>query len=422
MANETNSKPEQTTPNGKKKSKLRLIAPVILVLIVAGALYWWFFSRNRVSTDDAYVVADSVMVSSRVTGTITKYKVDNDVYVKKGEVLVELDPKDYQALVDKGKAAVESVQAQIGVEEVTISLIEDQTAAQVQVAQAAYLAAQGKKKEAQHKVEETEQTVNGSEAEFGHAKKDFERYSNIYKQGAGSEQMRDRASTAYKKAKSQLDAANAQVGSVKAALSVSDQEIDRAKAQLEAAKSERLKVDVEKRKLASLKANLEEQKAGLNIAELNLSYCTVKAPISGYVAQSKIEEGERIQAGQPLFAIVPLQEAYAEANFKETQLENVRIGQPADIKADIYPGFTYHGKVVGIRAGTGAAFSLLPPENATGNWIKVVQRIPVKIVFDSPPPADHPLRVGASLDITVFTADRSGPRLHVKGSKRSEGK
>ena len=151
--------------------------------------------------------------------------------------------------------------------------------------------------------------------------------------------------------------------------------------------------------------------AELEAARLNLSYCVISAPIEGYIAQKSIQVGDRVQPGQALMAVVPLGRIYVEANFKETQLTNVRIGQPASISADIYPGYEYKGKVTGIRAGTGAAFSLIPPENATGNWIKVVQRIPVRIELDQPPPPDHPLRVGASLDVSIDVADRSGSYL-----------
>jgi membrane fusion protein (multidrug efflux system) len=151
--------------------------------------------------------------------------------------------------------------------------------------------------------------------------------------------------------------------------------------------------------------------ADLEAARLNLSYCVIAAPIEGYVAQKNIQVGDRIQPGQALMAVVPLSKIYVEANFKETQLTNVRIGQSASISADIYPGYSYTGKVSGIRAGTGAAFSLIPPENATGNWIKVVQRIPVRIELDKQPLLDHPLRVGASLDVTIDVADTSGLNL-----------
>jgi len=272
-------------------------------------------------------------------------------------------------------------------------------------------AAQDREKEARHRLEELQQYRVAATAEYNQTKKDLDRYSNLLKGGAGSQQQRDKSSTAFKKASAQLEAVDAQVSAARAALAAVLQEIERAKAQLESALADRLQVNVEKNKLAALRAKRLEMQAELRLAELNLSYCTIKAPISGYIAQKRIQVEDRVQQGGALLAVVPLQEVYVEANFKETELENVRLGQPAEIHADIYPDYTYRGKVVGIRAGTGAAFSLLPPENATGNWIKVVQRVPVKIRLDAQPPPDYPLRVGLSLEVTISTADSSGPRL-----------
>jgi membrane fusion protein (multidrug efflux system) len=204
---------------------------------------------------------------------------------------------------------------------------------------------------------------------------------------------------------------DAQVSALESALSAATQQVSRSRAQLQSVRSERSNVEVQRQKVESQRAKRDKSEAELEAARLNLSYCTISAPIDGYIAQKSVQVGDRVQSGQPLMAVVPLGKIYVEANFKETQLTNVRLGQPASIYADIYPGYEFKGKVIGIRAGTGAAFSLIPPENATGNWIKVVQRIPVRIELDQPPPEDHPLRVGASLDVTINVGDRSGPQL-----------
>jgi membrane fusion protein (multidrug efflux system) len=156
---------------------------------------------------------------------------------------------------------------------------------------------------------------------------------------------------------------------------------------------------------------VQQVEAVVREAELNLSYCTIVAPIEGMTSKKAIEVGQRIQPGQPLFAVVPLQGVYVEANYKETQLTNVRVGQPVEIRADIYPGHVYYGKVDSLSAGTGAAFSLLPPENATGNWVKVVQRVPVKVILNEPPPVEKPLRVGLSVEATIDTTNRDGALL-----------
>jgi len=406
----------QAKKNQNRKQKVPLVLGILTISAVLITAYWWFFMRNRVSTDNAYVKADSAVVSSRVPGTILKLMVDNDDYVAAGAVLLQLDPRDYQAEVDRKQAALSRTEADIEVAQVTITITESSTKAQVEAAEAMVKAARDRENEARHRLEELRQYRAAAAAEFSQTKRDFDRYSNLLKGGAGSQQQRDKTSTAFKKASAQLEAVDAQISAAQAALAAVLQEIERAKAQLASALADRLQVSVEKNKLAALRAKRLETQAELRLAELNLSYCTIKAHISGYIAQKQIQVGDRVQQGGALLAVVPLQEVYVEANFKETELVNVRLGQPAEIHADIYPDHTYKGKVVGIRAGTGAAFSLLPPENATGNWIKVVQRVPVKIKLDAPPPPDYPLRVGLSLEVTISTADSSGPRLVAKRS------
>jgi membrane fusion protein (multidrug efflux system) len=243
------------------------------------------------------------------------------------------------------------------------------------------------------------------------AEKDFKRFEQLFRSGSVAAQRRDEARTKFKQTQADLDAVAAQISSENATLEGIQQEINVAEAQLKSARADLYKNDVLHYQLASLRAQRDGYQAELDTAELDLSYCTVVAPIAGYVAQKSIQVGDRLQPGLALMAIVPLQEIYVEANFKETDLTDVRVGQPAVIEADIYPDYVYHGKVFGIRAGTGAAFSLLPPENATGNWIKIVQRVPVKIVLDAPPPPEYPLRVGLSLEVTMNTSDRSGRAL-----------
>lgn len=411
--------PGQETANRtrRRKPKLGVVVLIVVLAAVVSAGYWWFFMRNRVSTENAYVMADSALIGSRVSGTIERIMVENDDPVEAGTTLITLDPRDYQAEVDKQEAALAYIEAQLQVSQVTVGLTDSRTAAQLQAAEAAVQAAQDKEGEIRHRIDELERVRASAQADLSNSKREFERYANLLKEGAGSEQQRDRTRTVFKKAQAHFEATEAQIAAAKASLSAALQQIDRAKAERDAAKAGRMQVEIEKRKLDALKAKRSETQAQLEKAKLNLSYCTITAPISGYIAQKRIQVGERVQQGQSLLAVIPLHEVYVEANFKETQLKNVRIGQPVEIKADIYPGRTYHGKVAGIRAGTGAAFSLLPPENATGNWIKVVQRVPVKILLDEQPPKQFPLRVGASLDVTVSTADRSGPVLRLVKSK-----
>jgi membrane fusion protein (multidrug efflux system) len=295
--------------------------------------------------------------------------------------------------------------------EVNLQLTDRRTKEQVDAATAQMREAEQGRKEAGHRVQELEKMRSGALAELENAEKNYERSQRLFRTGTGSESDLDTKRTLYEKAKAALKATDQSIAGAGASVGAGAEKVDRQKANLNAAKASRLEVEMARYKLAALKAQRSQIEAQLKQAQLSLSYCTIKAPISGYIAQKNIQVGDWIQPGQPLFAIVPLQHIYVEANFKETQLENIRLGQPVTIEADVYPNYTYHGKVVGIRAGTGAAFALLPPENATGNWIKVVQRVPVKIDIDNPLPPKYPLRVGLSLNVTVYTSDKSGKRL-----------
>lgn len=411
MESKTDQVPPEQNRNGPAKRRLKVVGYAALLALAAGTVYWLAVARHRVTTDNAYVVADSALITSRVAGTIVRRHVENDDKVTAGAVLLQLDPADYQAAVDRSRAAVLRLDAEIQVAEVSIELIDVQTRSQVEAAEAALLLAQDREREARFRLEENERLRGGAQADLSHAKRDLERFSNLLQAGAGSEQQRDRTSTSYKKAKSQAEALDAQIAASRAALAGALQEVERARAQLDTFKGDLLRREIERHKLAAQKAKRSELKAELELAELNLSYCTLRSPLNGYVAQSRVQVGERVQPGQGLMAVVPLADVYVEANLKETQLEDVRVGQPVTLAADTFPGRVYRGRIAGIRAGTGAAFSLLPPENATGNWIKVVQRIPVKIVLDQPPPPEYPLRVGTSLHVTIDTSDQSGPRL-----------
>jgi membrane fusion protein (multidrug efflux system) len=402
---------------GRRRANLRIAMLLVLVGAIMSFSYYALFLKGRISTDNAYVMADSATVSSRISGNIRAVYVRNDDAVKEGSLLLELDDRDHRAIVEKSRAALARTEADIAVAEFTVELTGGQTLAQVQAAEATVKAAEDREREARHRLEEYEQMRTAAMADSTHARRDMERYSALLESGAGSEQQRDRSSTAFKKSKAQLDAASAQIAAARAALHAALQDVDRAKAQLETARADQLRVNIEKNKLAALVARRGEIEAELRLAELNLSYCTLRAPISGYIAQSRIQVGDRVQPGQALFSIVPLDEVYVEANLKETQLEEVRLGQKVEMRADIYPDHVFRGVVAGIRAGTGAAFSLLPPENATGNWIKIVQRVPVKIKLDGPPPPEYPLRVGSSLKVTIATGDKSGPRLATTGEE-----
>jgi len=387
---------------------------ILLLLLVLGCLgiaYWWFFLRERVSTDNAYVVAHIARVSARVPGRVQRVMVENDQPVEQGQLLLELDQTDYRVTLEKAEAFLAKVEADVQAAEALLSLTDRQTAAQVDAARTVPPETRDKRSELIHRLQELQKKREAALADFKEAERDKERFDSLFAAQVVAQRQRDQVLTAFQKARAQLQAVEAEMAAVRASIQALDKSWSRARAQLEAAESDRSQVEVQEHRLASLRAQSREARAAVEAARLNLSYCSVRAPISGYVAQKNVQVGEQVQTGQPLMAIVPLQEVYVEANFKETQLTDVRLGQPAEIRADMYPGYLFRGRVAGIRSGTGAAFSLLPPENATGNWIKVVQRIPVKILLDSPPPPERPLRVGMSLKVTLYTHEKSGGLL-----------
>ncbi len=383
----------------KKWALYAVIGGVVLGLLGAG--YWWFFMRGRVSTDDAYVVADIASISSRIKGTVSAVFVDNGQFVDKGRILIELDPQDYHVAEDKARAVVAQMQADVDSAALRVPLLDDQTKSQVQGAEASLEAAKYQVEVRNNQLAQLQKEHLSADADLAYAQKEYKRYEELYKHRSVSQEDRDRSLKRFNNAKSGLEALNDQAKGSKASIKAFEQQVRQSEAALQVARSNRKKVDIEVRQLESLKARRDQSRAELKQARLNLSYCTIKAPLSGCVAQRNVQVGDRLSVGQPIMAVVPLQVAYVEANFKETQLTHVRVGQPATITADIYPSHTYHGRVVGIAAGSGAAFSLLPPENATGNWVKVVRRVPVRIYLNEPPPPRYLLRVGLSLEVTI---------------------
>jgi membrane fusion protein (multidrug efflux system) len=401
-------------PPARKRGFFPGLIIILSLALVLGGGYWWFYMRGRVSTDDAYVMAHIASISSRINGNVSEVLVDNDEHVNEGQVLVRLDPRDYQVAVDRAQAVVARMEADIKSEEMSIDLIDRETQGQVQVAEAALKEAKNQEQVRAQNMNQLEKARLAAQADLTYAQREFNRFEALYRQGSASKEQRDNASTLLKKADANLKGVEDQIAASKDALAASRQNTDQATANLEIARSNLKKVPIELQHLDSLRAQKNEAQAELEEAKLQLSYCTIKAPISGHIDQRSVQIGDRIQTSQPIMAVVPLHAVYVEANFKETQLGQVRPGQPASIEADIYPGYVYHGRVFGIGSGTGAAFSLLPPQNATGNWIKIVQRVPVKIELEQPLPSEYPLRVGLSLHVTI---DVRKPKTGLPGEK-----
>jgi membrane fusion protein (multidrug efflux system) len=340
------------------KSAFRKILLVIVVIIVLAAIlpgwHYYKFLSSHVSTDDAYVDGTVALVSSRIPGTVDKLFVEENWRVRGGDLLLTLDPRDYQVRVDQAEAQLERARQSV-----------DQLYAQLAAAEAG---------------------LNLASSQLNQTQIDYERAKQLRAQGVVSIEFYDQANTAMRVALADRALAEHQVQQARAALGNGD-DVDHARYQ---------------------RPIVQQADAALEAAKLDLSYAQIRAPLDGIITRKSVHVGNRIQPGEPLMAIVPVDRLYVTANYKETQLTDVRVGQPAEIEADIYPGYIYKGHVDSISVGTGAAFALLPPENATGNWVKVVQRVPVKVVLNEPPPRDKPLRMGLSVEVTIDIADTRG--------------
>jgi membrane fusion protein (multidrug efflux system) len=341
---------------------------ILIFLLVAApwAVRYYRFAASHVSTDDAYVEGPIVLISPRVPGIVTKVYVQDNWLVKAGDPLLTLDPTDYEVKVEQARARLDRARLQV-----------DQQFAELQAAQA---------------------NLRLVQDQMAQEQRDFQFAQTQEAKGKSSQQAFEQAELSYRAAQTNVALAQASVARVRAALGG----------------------DVEDHSRYDLPA-VKEAEAELKEAELELSYTAVAAPLAGAITRLNTHVGRHVQAGEPLLSIVPLQGLFVIANFKETQLTDVRVGQPAEVTADVYPDYVFRGHVDSISLGTGAAFSLLPPENATGNWVKVVQRVPVKIIFDTPPPPDKQLRVGLSVEASVNISDVHGPVVSALTQKRAVG-
>jgi len=352
--------------------------PLFLILggvVALGAiiwfLYWLLVGSHYVSTDNAYVGADVALITPQVAGAVTEVRVADTQAVKKGDVLAVIDPADAQVAAEKAEANLGSATRQVQGQFAT----NDQLAAQVSARDADLAKAKAQ--------------LAAAESDLAKAKVDLDRRQALAASGAVSGEELTTAKNAYQTAQANLaatKAAGAQaVANRKAAASQYDAQAALTKG-------------------AGVAANPEVQsaKAQLDAAKLDLSRTVLRAPIDGVVAKRNVQVGQRVTVGSQLMTVVPLTQVYVDANFKEVQLKKVRPGQPVELTSDLYgKGVKYRGTVIGFAGGTGSAFAVIPAQNATGNWIKVVQRLPVRIAIDARDLHDHPLRVGLSMDAKI---------------------
>ncbi|MCA8072497.1 HlyD family secretion protein [Burkholderia vietnamiensis] len=343
----------QPQNNGKRKRMMTLLIAVIVIAAIAYGLYYFLVARFHEETDDAYVNGNVVQITPQVTGTVIAVKADDTQTIKAGDPLVVLDPADSQIALQQAEANLAQTVRQVR----GLFVNDDQYRAQVALRQ----------------------------SDLSKAQDDLRRRLAVAQTGAVSQEEISHARDAVRAAQASVDAAQQELASNRALTANTT--------------------------IAS-HPNVMAAAAKVRDAYLANARNVLPAPVTGYVAKRSVQVGQRVSPGTPLMSVVPLNAVWVDANFKEVQLRHMRIGQPVELTADIYgSSAVYHGKVVGFSAGTGSAFSLLPAQNATGNWIKVVQRLPVRIEIDPKDLDKHPLRIGLSMQVDVDIKDERGDQL-----------
>jgi membrane fusion protein, multidrug efflux system len=388
-------------PLARPKTMLVLAAGLAVVALVSVLV--WLYYRNRVTTDDAQVDAHLFPIASKIDGSVAEVPVTDNQRVKKGDILVRLDPRDLQARVDQARSGLALAEGQAQAASVSVPLttattLTDISAAEAEVERARLTYSQASTADlsyAQANVEKSQAT-----AERAHA--DLERMRPLAAKAEISALQLDSYVAAARVEDSELKADQEKLAQARRNADIARAALAASEARLRQAQANRKQVNVRAADAAAARAAIARAKANLEEAELQLSYTAIVAPADGVVTRRSVTRGQIVQEGQGLMVIVPLHEIYVTANFKETQLADVRPGQRAEVRVDTY-GKTFRGHVDSISSATGAMMSLLPPENATGNFVKVVQRIPVKIVLDDMGPDSPVLRPGMNVDATIFT-------------------
>ncbi len=372
--------PAEKKKRGRQRNVLFLgLGALVLLAGVIWLIYWLLVGSHYVSTDDAYVGADVAQVTPLVAGAVSEVRVADTEAVRKGDILAVIDPADAQVAAERAEAGYGSAMRRVQQDFAT----NDQLQAQVAARDADLARAKAQ--------------LSASESDLAKARIDLERRQALAATGAVSGEELTTARSAYQTAVANLAATKAA-----GAQAVANRKAAESQYEAQAALT----------KGAGVQANPEVQtaKASLDAAKLDLSRTVLRAPIDGVIARRQVQIGQRVAVGTQLMTVVPVGQVYVDANFKEVQLRQVRIGQAAELKSDKYGGkAVFHGHVVGLGGGTGSAFALIPAQNATGNWIKVVQRLPVRIRLDPGEVREHPLEVGLSMKVKVHLTDGGRP-------------
>lgn len=387
-----------------KRSRFKFRRPIVLIplglVVIAGAVLLWLYFGSYESTDDAQVDVHLYPVSPRISGYVVKVNVDDNQYVDAGTVLVEIDPKDYQVAVDKARADLANAEATAKSLNITVPITSVNTSSQLRFAASDVENAKAGIVAAEKQLAAAHAQVEQAEANDVKAQDDLQRYKRLVAKQDVSEQTYDQAVAAAKASTASVAAARATEAAAQQTVQQSNDRLIQAEANHRTAQTGPQQVASTNARAQAAVADIGQKRAALEQAELNLSYTKVVAPVSGEVNKTVVV-GLNVQPGQQLLTIVPLDDVWITANFKETQLRHMKVGQKVKISVDA-TGTTLRGRVDSIAGATGPLFSLLPPENATGNYVKVVERLPVKIVLEPGENRDRRLRPGMNVVPKVY--------------------
>jgi len=388
------------SPEARQKRRRTLLIVIIAVVVVVGGLLLWRYFSSYESTDDAQADVHLYPVSARISGYVIRVNVNDNQWVNKGDVLVEIDPTDYQVALAQAQANLSNAEATARSLNITVPITSVNTASQLQFTASGVEDARAAVAAAEKQFAAAHEQVEAAQANDVKAQDDLKRYKQLVDQREVAQQIYDQALAAAKSSAASVAAAQASESAAQQFVRQAQSRLTQATANHEYAQTGPQQVSSTKARVQAAIADVEQKRALLQQAQLNLQYSKIVAPISGEVNKTVVE-GLNIEPGQQLLTIVPLDEIWVTANFKETQLKHMQVGQKADIHVDS-SGRTLHGHVDSIAGATGPLFSLLPPENATGNYVKIVQRVPVKIVLEPGENRDRRLRPGMNVVPDVY--------------------
>jgi membrane fusion protein (multidrug efflux system) len=384
----------------RDRPRARLFLGVVALVVLVAAFFAWRYFSSYESTDDAEVDGHLMPLSARISGYVLKVNVNDNQYVQAGTVLVEIDPRDYQVAADQARAEAADAEANARSMNINVPVTSVSTSSQTSATEADVANAEAGIEVAQQQSDAAQAELVQAQANDVKAQNDLVRYKQLVDKQEISQQIYDQAVAAAAADDAAVAAAKASVAAATHQVAQARARLAQAQANLRSSQTGPQQVESMRARALSAEAAAREKQAALEMAELNLQYTKIVAPVNGVVTKS-VEVGMNVTPGQQLLSIVPLDDIWITANFKETQLKNMRPGERAEVKADAN-GRTYIGYVDSIAGSSGARLSLLPPENATGNYVKVVQRVPVKIVLDPNQNSDHSLRLGMSVEPKVF--------------------